>query len=340
MLKVRVHPSFAIPYYSFYLEGIGRVFGDTSIVFERDKALEKTEFNDGFGFTIESDDVRHPPYRRIYISANDFARYDRVALDWCDRYGMINHDPAVARQHEGHEKVVPIGSSFGLREWGSVRRTARDLITLQRMSPPAGRLRDRIKITTKQLFDRLPERRYVPGRSRPDYVFFVSWPWKKHPEVNPPRARFMRACRSVPGVRFEGGFPPRRRRDVPGIDDVLALRMYSFREWVRLTQASSVVFNCPAVHRCLGWKLGEFLALGKAILSLPLSREMPSPLVHGEHVHYVDDDQQAMMEGIARISRDHAYRARLEIAARQYYLDYLSPERVIQRLAFEHHPRG
>jgi glycosyltransferase involved in cell wall biosynthesis len=95
------------------------------------------------------------------------------------------------------------------------------------------------------------------------------------------------------------------------------------------------VFNSPAVHACLGWKLGEFLALGKAILSLPLSRAMPSPFVHGEHVHYVADEEPAMRDAIERLLRDHPYRARLEIGARRYYLEYLSPERAIQRLLFE-----
>ena len=334
MVTVRVHPSFAIPYYSFYLEGLGRVFGHSCISFAKNPALEKTEFDDGFGFTIESPDLTQPPHRRIYVSANDFVRYDRVALDWCDRYGMINHDSAVARQQPGHEKVVPVGSSFGLREWGSVRRTACDLVELHKFGGFSKGAYDRLRASRKQLFDRLPERRYVPGRSSRDYVFFVSWPWKKHPDVNPPRARFMRACKSIPGLRFEGGFPPRRRRDVPDIDDVLAERMYSFREWVTRTQASCVVFNCPAVHRCLGWKLGEFLALGKAIISLPLSREMPAPLVHGEHVHYVEDDQLAMKDAIERISKDDAYRTRLEIGAREYYLEHLAPERVIRRLVF------
>jgi hypothetical protein len=45
-----------------------------------------------------------------------------------------------------------------------------------------------------------------------------------------------------------------------------------------------------------------------------------------------------MEEAVTKITRDHAYRAGLEIAARQYYLDYLAPERVIQRLAFDHRP--
>lgn len=336
MVTVRVHPQFVIPYYAFYLEGIGRVFGYDSIVFDRAGGPDETEFNSGLAFTIEREGSGDLGSRRVYISADDFARYDRVALSWCDRYGMVNHDPAIARDLPDSAKVVPIGPSFGIRYWGNFARTAQGIARLLHAAgDPPGRTLSRVRSTTKQLRNRLPERRYVPGRSRPDYVFFVGWPWKKHPEVNPPRARFMRACRSVQKLEFEGGFAPRRRKDVDGIDDVTARRMYPFRAWLRLTQASALVFNCPAVHGCLGWKLGEFLALGKAMVSLPLSRAMPSPLEHGEHVHYVDDDQERMRDAIERLLADGAYRTRLEVGARRYYLEYLAPERVIQRLAFD-----
>lgn len=334
MVTVCVHPRFVIPYYAFYLEGIGRVFGFDSITFDRDAMPDETEFNDGFAFTL-SEPGGTERARRFYISSNDFARYDSVALEWCDRYGMVNHDPDACRASSSPEKIVPIGPSFGVRGWGSLGRTVHDIGRIWR----AGGLAPRdalsvLRSTGKLVSQRLPEQSYVPGRAQDGYVFFVSWPWKKHPEVNPPRARFIRACKSATRVTFEGGFAPRRRRDVAGIDDILAERTYPFRQWLRNTQASSVVFNCPAVHQCLGWKLGEFLALGKAIISLPLPRSMPAPLQHGEHVHYVADDENAMRFAIERIVQDAVYRTRLEVGARRYYLEHLAPERVIERLIF------
>lgn len=332
MVTARVHPRFVIPYYAFYLEGIGRVFGFDSIVFDRDGMPDETEFNDGFAFTL-SGHAGEGGRRRFYVSSNDFARYDSVALEWCDRYGMVNHDPHVSRTTSNPEKIIPIGPSFGVRGWGSFGRTARDMGRIWRAGGlSSGDTVSALRGAGKLLSQRLPEHRYVPGRTKEGYVFFVSWPWKKHPEVNPPRARFIRACKAISGLRFEGGFAPRRRRDVAGIDDILAERPYPFRQWLRKTQASSVVFNCPAVHQCLGWKLGEFLALGKAIISLPLSKSMPAPMEHGEHVHFVADDDREIRDAIERIVHDTEYRNRLEVGARRYYLEHLAPERVIQRL--------
>jgi glycosyltransferase involved in cell wall biosynthesis len=96
-----------------------------------------------------------------------------------------------------------------------------------------------------------------------------------------------------------------------------------------------VVFNCPAVHGCLGWKLGEYLALGKAIISIPLERALPEPLEHGEHIHYVDDNTEAMSEAVRTIDRDADYRHHLESGARSWYERNLTPAKIAARLVDE-----
>ena len=116
---------------------------------------------------------------------------------------------------------------------------------------------------------------YVPRRADPDYVFFTAWPWAKHPEVNPPRVDFIEACRRAPGLTFEGGFAPRRRRDVPEVLPFSTTGRTPIGEYLDKVGRSAVAFNNPAVHGCLGWKLGEFLALGKAIISLPITPRAP-----------------------------------------------------------------
>ena len=333
MTSIRIHPQFNIPYYSLYLEGLVRLFGRGSIRFERGGMPAETEFDDGFAFVIQNGRAGLKREYRVYVSANDFTRYDRVALDWCDRYGMVNVDPQLAVPGQA-DKVLPIGPSFGIQRWGtSLTGTYRDVAEIMlRARYPAATTLKRLSSMRRYFFERVAEPELRPASSADNYVFYVAWPWKKHTEVNPPRARFMRACKAVPGVEFEGGFVPRRRSDVPGIEDITASRIYPFRSWLEHTQRSALVFNCAAVHGCLGWKLGEFLALGKAIISLPLQRSLPAELAHGEHVHFVDDTAEGIQAGVQRLLGDAPYRGRLERAARAYYLRYLAPDAVVGRL--------
>ena len=58
-------------------------------------------------------------------------------------------------------------------------------------------------------------------------------------------------------------------------------------EWMHKTKMSEVVFNTPAFWECHGWKLGEYLALGKAIISTPLSNDLPYPLEHGKNIYMI-----------------------------------------------------
>ena len=92
------------------------------------------------------------------------------------------------------------------------------------------------------------------------------------------------------------------------------------------------VFNSPAVLGCLGWKLGEFLALGKAIMSTPLARVMPGAFDPEEHYMQTNGAADSLDAAIARLVDDRQMRDRLERRARQYYDEYLRPDRVARRI--------
>jgi glycosyltransferase involved in cell wall biosynthesis len=87
---------------------------------------------------------------------------------------------------------------------------------------------------------------------------------------------------------------------------------------------SVIAFNTPAVHNCHGWKLSEYLAMGKAILSTPISHVLPKPLEHGRNVHIVRNEEE-MREGVMQLLTDRSYRERLSEGAREYYRAYASP---------------
>jgi glycosyltransferase involved in cell wall biosynthesis len=178
----------------------------------------------------------------------------------------------------------------------------------------------------------LAEAAYTPDTSNPNYIFFLSSIWAREMQCNQYRAHFIEVCRSLDDLQFEGGFAPRMRRDVPGFEQYTIERRYAFREYLRKLKRSALAFNTPAVLGCHGWKLGEFLALGKAIISTPLSRALPKSLIHGEHVHFVDGSPDSIKEAVCLIRRDNAYRQQLELGARTYYLEYLQPQRIIERI--------
>ena len=103
-------------------------------------------------------------------------------------------------------------------------------------------------------------------------------------------------------------------------------------EYLDRTAASLASFQCPAVHGCLGWKLGEFLALGKAIVAIDIQHRLPAPLRHGEEVWLVPDDVDAYLEALERLAGDPELRCHLERGARAYFERHLTPDVTVARL--------
>jgi hypothetical protein len=324
---VRLDPRFAPEHAAYYLSGLAERFRFTRFPLTLEGFPSSYHDNKPLAFVVR----RRGVDRNIYIAADDMPELDPAALVWADIYGKVNLDRRlVPSTYE--DAVVPIGPSHALRLWSLPRAAAMASRTERAGGRFCGR-REHYRRFYLQATRRLDHSAYAPGRSKADYVFYNGWLWAKHPEANGPRADFMRACKDLaPEVEFEGGFIPRRRDDVPDFADVTADRHYTLIEYIERIKRSVVVFNNPAAHHCLGWKLAEFLRLGKAIVTLPLSREMPAPFLHGQHAHIVDGSREAIQDAVMTIARDKDYRHHLEQGARSYFLDHLTPTRVLDRL--------
>lgn len=327
MTRVIVYPAFDALYYSFYLQGLFETFGASAVRFSY---RGFPEFSSEYLAFV----VRDGGELRMVVDAYDGATLkDTAPLQWCDVYGKINLLRSRVPEAEAH-KCVAIGPSFPVRVWPWPEAAWRALAHYRRGAPLKS-AREHFANYFRQRRYRLPLEAFIPGEVRENYVFFSStiWPEEEAPGTNRSRAAFMEACKSFGGLVFEGGFsPPRSPEERAGYEAHIAPRRFPFREWLEKTKASMVVFNAPAMWQSHAWKLPEFMAVAKAIVSMPLSRELPAPLVHGEHVHYVDGSPEALREAIALIVKNRDYRRRLERGARGYYLNHLAPQRVIERL--------
>ena len=262
--------------------------------------------------------------RKFVIDAWDKPIVNEWWWKWSDVYGKVNLslDTTIS-------KVVPMGPGFATKTWGIVSmasallRSARWGKEMSRLDYAGGFLR--------QWYKRLPLTALTPGPSDPSYIFALHHYWPEEPEVNELRARFMRVTKASDELHFEGGFVCSDHDQMLGYDDLLHPRL-SYRRWLQLTRSSAVVLNTPGVCGCLGWKLGEYLALGKAIISTPIQRQLPADLEHGTHIHVVDGSEDSMRDAIQRITCDGAYRLRLEVNSRAYFDRYVNPQAAIQRL--------
>ncbi|MBP8973524.1 MAG: glycosyltransferase [Anaerolineae bacterium] len=268
---------------------------------------------------------------KVLIDASDPPSFAPEGLDWCDIYAKINVDDRQIPANYRH-KVLPVGPSFGIKLWELPRTMLLAMTRYVRFRAFISHPREYFAGYYRQWRYRLPETAFVPGKSQGNYIFFAGSLWKREPETNVYRANFIRVCSSLEQIQFEGGFAPRTRNDIQGFEELTMVRRIPFDEYLTKLKSSAVAFNTPAVAGCHGWKLAEFLALGKAIISTPLTRTLPSPLEHGVHVHYVDGSPESIRQAVVDICHDDGYRRKLETNAREYYLTYLHPSQVMRRI--------
>ncbi len=177
-----------------------------------------------------------------------------------------------------------------------------------------------------------------------DYCFHLSTLWYDNltdATTNRLRGIFIQACKNNCS-KFEGGFfyIPQKKllREYPRYEKykkeykgLLFDKRISMRKYLDKTKSSAFVFNTPSVLGCHGWKLGEYLCMGKAIISTPLTKLMHGEFISG--IHYLQVTNATEIDtAVKLLLKDQHLRINLEKSAKQYFDQYLSPTSVMKRI--------
>lgn len=327
MQKVIISPLANILYQSFYVQALYETFGRNNVCFSNDpfRSLSTdAKLKWGILFVVKDD----AGDKKFFIDAGDFNTIHEEIYEWCDIYGSVNTNFS---KTPDREKLVCLCPSYAVKCWNTFDTILIALCNLFRFVNGT-RFENGLKSVKKflgchrRLLLRARMDEIVPGKSEDDYIFFCSTLWYNHEsnhndeKLNLHRAWFIRACKSLENVRFEGGFVEQPGRSTKGLfDDCLSSKSYSHIDWIKKTQKSALVFNTPAFWDCHGWKLGEYLAMGKAIVSTPLVNDLPYPLEHGVNIHFVENDLESIREGVSYVLSHPEYRHRLEQGAIDYW---------------------
>lgn len=337
MMKAIVNPLNHILYSSFYIYALRLVLGRDAVQFDSTpfrhlsaNALQSK----GLLFIIRQTGQLD---KKFYLHGNDSYRIEEEIYEWCDVYASVN---ANFEKTPGRDKLVSMTPSFGIRVWntGGTFWAALSNAVCYIKSIHDHKLKTFLG-SYKRLLNRPCYSDLTPEPSRSDYIFFCSTLWyndeynQNDRHLNARRARFIRACKDLEGLRFEGGLVPQQgRSSIELFRDCLSDSSYPYHQWLQNTKRSALVFNTPAFWDCHGWKLGEYLALGKAIISTSLSNDLPAPLTHGVNIHFVEDDLDSIKDAICYIIQNQDYRRQLEQGARKYWEAYGTPEKSLELL--------
>lgn len=333
--KVFIDPRTEVNYCNFYLEGLHQFFGPHSVTFKR-LNLDLSENNKRV-FPILIRNINHEI--KLIIDYADEQIINKKALHWCDIYGKINYFPREI-DTDMMDKIVSLPPNFGIKKWGLLKSI---IVAGTNFFKSYGEVTDKRKFFSpyyKQLkYNTILDYAKDSSSITKNNIFSMSTLWYSDDSVdndsgvNLYRYNFFKACNLNSNINFRGGFiySMKKNRN-PMFNVFIVTDRVSHKEYLSSTKASILVFNTPAWGLCHGWKLGEFLALGKAIISTRLINELPYPLEHGKQIHYVTGTIESIESAIELITNNHKYRKTLEEGAYEYYLNFAQPKQVIKQM--------
>lgn len=324
---VRVDPAFDALYSYYYLEGCRMLSPEIRLVFDPRPFTAFKHTKDYLPMVVE----RHSgESRNIIIDFGDSKTFRQPLYAWADVYAKVNLTP---EDHASHDKMLPLGpASLGVRgsSWISTPWVAlSNFLKARKRIPSPSEFFASYKAALRRL--------RMDGYGQPlvadrEFVHFVSTLWKDDKTANDYRVHFMDAVKRIPELNFEGGFVPRADGQTLGYKDYIGPDFEPLSMYRKKIGRSFVVFNTPAVKQCHGWKLPEYLAWGKAIISTPPVRMFPEPLVDGEHWLLTDGTTEDIEKKIRRLLSDQALHDRLQRNAREYFDRHLRADVVMKRI--------
>ncbi len=345
---IAIDPRSRYNYTGYYILGLRKLFPRAVIKFDirpfpKDMLSHYRDNNSCLAIMIDG--------FKFFIDADDKLKIDSSAYQWCDVYGKIN---VTSKELVEFPKMVSIGPSFGVTidsRFCIILACIRNFISLRHYSDLTFKayLKDYIYSFVRRRPVTLYERKIAVKHN---YIFHASTLWYGDftaENTNMFRGEFLKACQKA-GLIIEGGLfyveGPAVLAEMPDYPkykeiykDFIYDKRLSMDYYIRKTKESVLVFNTPSVCECHGWKLAEYLCMGKAIISTPLTRVMPGEgLIHGVNVHFVKTPEE-IYDAVVKINTDESYRKKLEKGAREYYEKWLAPEVVTKRIldrAFEY----
>ncbi len=288
---------------------------------------------------------------RVVVNRRTTVCYDMHDWNWIDKdilsdvdfYFKRSYDPRYVPQLRERRKVFALGLNY------PVVSSEADIFRFQRAAFYAGAAR--IKAIAKSVrLDRLLRGRSDAERldnleAYPDFrveprVLFMARAWdtsriqdatqkEQVDALNHRRADCVRRLRKEFGVRFFGGlahdeYSATRFRDALLPDGNLANK----RRYVGILKDYPICVATTGLNGSNGWKLGEYVALSKAILTEPLLYEVPGDF--GKDTHYLEfTTPDELVHATAHLFGDRHLRCALMMNNHRYYRAYLRPDSLI-----------
>ncbi|MEP6594734.1 MAG: hypothetical protein ABJA71_02260 [Ginsengibacter sp.] len=180
---------------------------------------------------------------------------------------------------------------------------------------------------------------YYPVKYKEDKILFLTRVWnpaearaehsRPHREMlNAIRADCIKACRKEYGKIFTGGLLKEDYAIKYYSSLIAPVHLTSKRSFLQSVKEHSICIATTGLHDSTGWKLGEYVAASRAIISEPLKYEVPGIfLKDNNYLEFENPDQ--LLQQIELLLKNKDLTFRIMQNNFHYYNNYLKPENLV-----------
>lgn len=196
-------------------------------------------------------------------------------------------------------------------------------------------------LNVNQSFIKSKEIEHIPQLSMPGYppVLFFTRLWEPGKDdeavykeelylINQSRIDSIRKCREAFGNRFLGGLYDNRYTRKLAPDIIVSEKYTKKKNYLHLVKKSSIGIATTGLHKSIGWKMGEYVAASKAIITEPLNYDIPGDFIENKN-YLAFHDSQELLKNIDDLLSNPGKVFDMMCNNYFYYNRYLKPENLI-----------
>ena len=321
-----------------------QIIDKESSIFKKSRQLP-TGVQSGYLKVIINED------HKIVYDVHDGDGIDMELLDWCDRYNKRSF--SLSKHANLSPKIKPLGLNYLVSPDGfSALSFARSwALTSDVKSKLKNLLRE---VDVKHLYSYRPtttDLHYRPKLSENPRVLFLCRLWdpsdddhfsltKKQAEdrleINHNRIECIRKLKDVFRDSFVGGLAatPYAVKEFPEI--VFSdQKMTSKRKYLSYLKTFDICVATTGLSNSIGWKLGEYIAMSKSIVTEPLHADLPGDIQANKN--YLEfSDSESCVEVVGKLIEDKKFRLQMMVSNFEYYKNFLRPDKLVLNSVFDY----
>jgi len=253
-----------------------------------------------------------------------------------DFYFKRSYSPLMTEHHHENCKVFPLGLNYNvqpdknlLRYSGSANDKFKYFIKTNKLLK---------KVSSKSFFYERDFEYYPvkPGRRN---VLFLTRLWdpaeaksqrsvELRTRINKTRIECINRCRNEYGKDFTGGLQIEKfaSRNYP--DLVMDNSLTNKASYLQAVKDHAICIATTGLHNSIGWKMGEYVAAARAIVSEPLKFELPGNFSRGDN-YYEFETADQLVEQIDRLRNNEGEMLRMMNNNYYYYNNFVKPENLV-----------